>query len=114
MQKLFRIWLAQCTDIRFCANRVVNDRAFALLKLQLESHAFEWREDISKDDRGIEVECLNRLHRDFRRKCRIFDELKNCIFLAELTVFRHVTTSLTHQPNRCGIRLLTAASLQKA
>src|SRR5476649_482198 len=58
-------------------------------------------EDIGENDRGIEAEALDRLQRDLDsllRRVAEFEEGFGCG--TNRAVFRQVTSSLTHQPDR--------------
>src|SRR5688500_6864981 len=85
-------------------------RAITLAELQLNSHRFKNQKNVGKDYCCVHAESLRCRHRDFRRQRRRLAQLKKAYFGTKLTVFRHVTARLTHQPYRSERRGLAPAS----
>jgi hypothetical protein len=83
-------------------------------KGELRSHRHQRGEDVGEDDRGIEVEPVNRLqrHLDGDLGCAAHRQ-EVAGTTTDLTVLRQVPARLAHDPDRRPIDRFTTASLQE-
>jgi hypothetical protein len=66
-------------------------------------------QDIAENDRCIETETLNRLHRHLGRQVRGTDHFVKSVFLFKALIFSQITTGLPHHPDGWTVHRLTAA-----
>ena len=79
-----------------------------------QSHDFERKQQIGKDDGRIHAQGLSGRDRHLGRYFRPLAYLDQRILLADGAVFRHVTARLAHEPDRRPIHRKSTASLDEA
>ena len=103
----------QSIDIGHCANRVVYNRAFALYIVQIQTHRFENRQQILKNNRSIHIISVHRLHRNRRRDLGRLHHIEKTIAIAIRPIRLHIPPGLTHKPNRRRIHTFMTTRFQK-
>src|SRR6267142_4773032 len=66
---------AQTSDVVPFADRLLNDRTFSSLEVEWQSHHFEGKQKISKDDGSIDAQRLGSGYRNFSGELRLFADL---------------------------------------
>src|SRR5271157_2189156 len=95
------------------ANGIVNDRAFALGKLEVEAHWLEDQKDVREQDGRIDPQDLGRRDRDLGGQIGTLAELQKRHLRANGAILGHVTSSLPHQPDRRDLRPFAATGFEK-
>ncbi len=98
--RLVRRRSAEEVDVASRRDRVADQRPVALHEVEVEPHPDERREDVGEDDRGVEVERVDRQERHLRRELRRADDLEHRVLLADRPVLRLVAPGLAEQPHR--------------
>ena len=101
-------------DVAGSAHRVVDQRPLALDELQAQAHPLQRRQDVGKDDSGVQIERVDRLHGDLAGQLRRLDQFEDGVAFAQRAVLGHVAAGLAHQPDRRCIHRLAAAGAQEA
>ena len=92
----------------------VRDRwAFALDEIELETHRAERQQQIGKENRGVDLDRLDRLQRDGDREVGVTADVEQRIALPQRSILRHVPAGLTHEPDRRGVDGLLSAGFEK-
>ena len=79
------------------------DRAFPFQVFQVEPHWFKDRQEIGKQDRGVNAEHALCGECDFGSQCRCFTELNESHLVTNFHVFGQITTRLSHDPDGCRV-----------
>src|SRR5581483_5026900 len=91
----------------------MDDWPFTFAKAELESHSLKRRQNISKNDGRIEIECFEWLHRYFAGQFRRLDNFQDSVLFAQIPIGFHIAASLTHQPDWRGVHLLPLTGCEK-
>jgi hypothetical protein len=86
----------------------MDHRPFALRELEPDAERLDDQQDVGEEDRRVDAEAFDGLERDFGGRLGIAGELEEAVARPHRTVLRHVTTRLTHEPDR-GVRRRRAA-----
>ena len=90
-------------------------RAFALGKRQAQAHRVGDGEDVGEQDRGVELEALQRLQGDFAGELGVLRQAHEAAgALAGGAVLRKVAAGLAHYPDRGGVGRFAAQGAQEA
>src|SRR5262244_2599017 len=93
------------------ANRILNHGPISLCVFQSHAHRLEQKQDVGEQDRGIHSQTFDRRHGDLGGQVGAFAKVEELVPCAELPVFLHVASGLTHQPyGGVGALLATAGS----
>ena len=82
--------------------------------MKRQSHDFERKQQIGKDDGGVHAQRFSGCNRHFGRYFRPLAYLDQGILLADGAVFRHVAPRLAHEPDRRPIHRKRPAGLDEA
>ena len=76
---------------------------FSGLEIEAKPHRVRNRQNIGKQNRGVQLVAPERLHRYFARELRVFAQAKEIARLStRCAIFRQVTSGLTHDPHGCS------------
>ena len=100
----------QARDVGRRPYRVLDRRSLALDEVELEAHRREGQQQVGKEDRGVEVDDVERLERDDDGELRLAAELEQGVLLPERAVLRKVAAGLTHEPDGRGVHRLRAGT----
>ena len=81
------------------ADRVVDDRAFALGEFELEAQGLEDQQDVGEEDRGVDPQAFGGGDGDLGGQLGALAELQERDAGADVPVFGHVPAGLPHQPD---------------
>src|SRR6185436_18023141 len=101
-------------DISRTINGTLDLRSLAFHEVEGKSHRRQRQEKVRKEDGGVDFETSNRLQGDFSSQVGRATDLEQRILRTQRPVLLHVPPRLSHEPDRRGIDVLAAASLQKA
>ncbi len=109
-----RIRHAELVDIGGSPNRPLELGAFAGFKLQPQIHGMGNREDVGKQNRGIERIAIDRLQGDFAGDLGIRAHFQKAARArARRPVFGQIPAGLAHQPDRPARRGLAQQGAQQ-
>ena len=110
------LWIGHAQRRHVCrrAHRVVDQRPFALNKLQRQPHALQRRQDVGKDNGCVQFKSVDGLHGHLTGQFRRFDDFQNVVGFTQFAVFTHIAARLPHEPHGRGVGRLAMAGLQKA
>src|SRR5688500_9632315 len=114
LERLARIVGPEPSDVGGRTNRVVDRGAFTLDELELEAHRREWDQEVRKQDRGVDIDNVDGLHRDRNGQFGLLADLQKGIALPQLAVIRHVAARLAHEPYRGAVDGFTPAGAEEA
>ena len=100
---------SQGLDVGERSDGVMDHRSLARHEVDLDPHRHQRQQDISENDRGVQVEPLERLERDAGGQLGLGADVEEAMLLANLPVLGQVSPGLTHQPHRRAVDLLPAA-----
>ena len=83
-------------------------------EIEFEPHRREGQQQIGEQDRGVDVDGIDRLQRDGDSQLRLRDDLEQGVTLPQRSVLGHVAAGLAHEPHRRAVDRLAAAGAQKA
>ena len=95
------------------ADRVVDDRPFALGEFEVEAQRLEDQQDVGEEDRGVDAQPLGGGDGDLGGQVGVLAELEERDLRPDLAVFGHVPARLPHQPDRRDVGRLAAAGLEE-
>ena len=101
-------------DVSSVPDRMVDRRSFALDEIKRQPHRREGQQQIREQDRRIDVDEIDRLHRDSGGQLRLGADLQQRVTLTQRTVLGHVAPGLAHEPDRRGVYGLTPAGAEEA
>ena len=105
---------AQALNIGERANRMMNDRAFAGLKLKGQSHAFEGQQQVGEDDRGVDIELLGGGDGDLGGELGLLADFEQGVVLADGLILRHIAARLAQKPHRRAVDRTAQAGAHEA
>src|SRR5262249_57431692 len=82
------------------ANRLFNFWTLASCEMKWQSHDFERQKQVGEDNRRIDIKNFRRFNRDLCRDRWRLADFDQRILFTDGAVFRHVTPSLAHEPDR--------------
>jgi hypothetical protein len=91
----------------------MNDRPYTLDKLQVQTHPYQGRKNIRKDNGGVEAKFVDWLQSHLGSQFGRPDHFKHGVLGANGQVFSHIATGLTHKPNWGIVGRQAPASTQK-
>ena len=94
-------------------NGVCDRWAFALDEIELETHRAERQQQIGEENRGVDLDHLDRLQRDGDGEVGVAADLEQRIALSQRTILRHVPAGLTHEPDGSGVDGLSSAGSEE-
>src|SRR2546430_5237445 len=104
---------AQGLDIRGGAYRILDHRTLIRCEDQSCPHRFQWNEQVSEDNSGVNRQPLHWLQRHLGRQLWRFTQVEKRIALAQSLVCSHIAPRLPHEPYGGAINGLAPASSQK-
>ena len=88
-------------------------RAFALHEVELEAHRPERQQQIGEENRGVDVDHVDRLQRDRGGEIRLAADVEQRIALTQRPVLGHVAAGLAHEPDGGGVDRLSSAGSEE-
>src|SRR5882724_3858133 len=104
---------AQGLDIRSGAYRILDHRPLIWCEDQSCPHRFQWNEQVSEDNSGVNRQPLNWLQCHLGRQLWRFTQVEKRIALAQSLVCSHIAPRLPHEPHGGAINWLAPAGSQK-
>ena len=95
-------------------DRGVDDRALALDEIKRDPHRLERQQEIGEEDRGIDVETVDRLEGHLGGQLGLAADLEQRVLGPDRAVLGHIPPSLPHEPDRGGVDRLPPAGTKKA
>ena len=99
---------AQSRNVLDGANRRVDHRAFAGLELEVESHAFERKQQIGEDDCCVDVELFGGGDGHLRGQLRLLADFKQGVMLPHRLILRPCSGRLGAETTPACGRLVCA------
>jgi hypothetical protein len=110
-----RVRTAQAVQVRTTADRAREPRSFVFDDAETEPHGVGNRENVGKENRGIQGESGQRLQRDLAGELRGLAQLEKAPGpLAGCPVLRQIASGLAHDPDGGGIDRLPEQRPQQA
>ena len=85
------------------ANGLLDDGAFSRGKMKGQAHDFEGKQQVGKDDGGVDAENFSGGDGDFGGERGLLADFEQGILLADGAVLGHVASSLPHEPDGSAI-----------
>ncbi len=103
----------QSRDVRARSKRLGDDGSSPGLDSDVDTERLDRHHDVGEQDRGVEFESAQRLHRDLDGEIRVPDGLENVVVPTQLSVFGEVPAGLPHEPHRRAVDRLPPARAQE-
>ena len=113
-ERFARLEPAQPGDVVRRADRLVDDRAFALDEIERDAERLERQEQIREEDGGVDLDAVDRLQRHLGGQLRLAADVEQGVPLADRAVLGHVASRLAHEPDRRAVDGLAPAGAEKA
>ena len=95
-------------------DRIADDRSLLFTERQIQSHRLQRQQDVRKNNGGIQRKPFNGLKGHLRGQFRDFTNIQDAMILPNPLIFLHVSTGLTHKPDRRPVHGFPAAGFEKS
>ena len=104
----------QAQDVPFFTQGMFKARPFALAEIQPQPHGIGHRQNVGKNDGGVQIVARQRLQRHLTGERRVPAQVEKAADApAQRAVFRQITSGLTHHPDRRMVGRLAQQRAQK-
>ena len=82
---------------------MMDNRAFASLKLKVQPHALEGQQQVGEDDRRVDVELFRGGDGDLGGELGLLADFEQRVVLADGLILRHIAARLAQEPDRRAV-----------
>ncbi len=90
-------------DIVGGADGLLDHRAFGGREVKGQAHDFQRKQQVGKDDGGVDPQSLGGRDGDFGGERGLLADFDEGVVLADFAVLGHVAARLAHKPDRCRV-----------
>ena len=113
-ERLARLETPDAPEIGLGPQRSFDRRPFAVNEIERDAHRLERKQQIGKQDCGVDFYAPYGLERDLSREIGRAAQIEQRIALAQRAVFAHVSARLTHEPHRRRVDRLLPAGVEES